>query len=273
MPRTVVIIPARMESERFPNKPLADIQGKPLVVRTWDAAYRSRYANMTWVATDSAAVAQAIQERHGNVIMTSPAHDNGTERCAWAGLVLGLDANDVVINLQGDSPLTPPEYLDAVRSGLEGDCEVATLVAPTHGRPQPGDVFAMMNHRWEAMYFDRNPDLPHSDVQGDLYRHIGIYAYRMQALMKYIKYPKGPAETNAKLEQLRWLERGVRIKCVEVPHAYPEVNYPADVERVAEALNDRVNIRSRLREPIPEMRPVGNPTYLDSLDSRGFKHN
>lgn len=232
--RTVIIIPARYESTRFPGKPLALIDGKPLIQRTWEAARESRYGNSTFVATDSYTIADCVRGFGGNVILTGQ-YDNGTERCAWAGMTLGLGPNDVVINLQGDSPTIPPGLLHLLGDSMQsGDYPVSTLVTPASKPPAPGDVFAMMNYRWEAMYFDRNPDLPQADVHGDLYRHIGIYAYQFQALMKYVRWPKGVAETNAKLEQLRWLERGERIKCLEaIPNdVYPEVNYPEDIERV-----------------------------------------
>ena len=251
MRNTTIIIPARWASTRFEGKPLAPIKGstgivKPLIQRTWDVAQEAMRHGLpgeeidnVYVATDSALIADTCRAFGARVIMTSQAHHNGTERCAQAAAILGIRPDDVVINLQGDALMTLPAHIAALGHAFSADPhrpKVATLVMPVEGLPTFGDVQAVLTDDMRAVYFSRAA-IPYVQTGAPVpkyYQHIGVYGYRESALNRYVNLWPSPAEQSEQLEQLRFIEHGTPIQCVEaIPHRrLIEVNTPEDVARV-----------------------------------------
>ncbi|TYO89655.1 3-deoxy-manno-octulosonate cytidylyltransferase [Oceanicella actignis] len=259
MTRVSIVIPARHASSRFPGKPLQPLRGaggkaKPLIRRSWEAAMQVRGATEVVVATDDARIAEAARGFGARVAMTPADCRNGTERCAAA---LGqLAAPDIVVNLQGDAPLTPPWFVEALiaamlRSGAEAATPVLRCDAAAHrsfledrmaGRV--GGTTAVFDRAMNALYFSKEviPWTGRSfapDERIPVFHHVGCYAYTPEALRRYAAWPEGELERCEGLEQLRFLENGARMLCVEVEsrgRVFWELNNPADVERVERAL-------------------------------------
>ncbi len=254
--KVAVIIPARYASQRFPGKPLHPLRGqdgvKLLVERTWERAVEAVGPDAVWVATDDARIAGAVGGFGGRVLMTSPDCRNGTERCAEA--MAQLDAPDIVVNVQGDAPLTPPWFVTALVDGLAAsDAGVATPVlrcdAETYARLREdrmagrvGATTAVFGPDMSAIYFSKEviPFVPAAHA-GDppVFHHVGLYAYRPEALHRYAGWPLGKLERMEGLEQLRFIEHGERVLCVEVEakgRVFWELNDPVDVERIEAVL-------------------------------------
>ncbi|MBO1026973.1 3-deoxy-manno-octulosonate cytidylyltransferase [Ochrobactrum sp. SD129] len=260
MSDTVIIIPARFESSRFPGKPLIGLRGrdgvvKSLIHRTWEKALVVKDISGIYVATDDDRIAEAARDFGADVVMTSTTCRNGTERCAEAVTNLGIDP-DIVVNLQGDAPLTPSFFLDKLISGLKSDpgadvatpvlrCNTETLTRFVEDRRSGsvGGTTATFDKNGRALYFSkevipyRNPDLVIAPIP--VYHHVGVYAYRRDALRLYPSLGEGILEKLEGLEQLRFLENGLPILCVEMfdeKQEFWEVNNPWDVARVEAAL-------------------------------------
>lgn len=246
MMNDTLIIPARWQSSRFPGKPLALIRGRPMLQLVWERAMQSDLAERVFIATDSRQVADAARDWGAKVVMTSPSAHNGTERCAMAARILGLQRHDIVVNLQGDQPLAEARHInqlyDRMRHlGRGQHHSVYTLVSPRRKAlpATQGAVYAVLGHKRQALYFSRSLlPFPHSDVEDDLQRHIGMYAYPAWALEQYVLAGATPAERAEGLEQLRWLEQGWGVECLEaLPNVlHPEVNYPSDIGEVEKVL-------------------------------------
>lgn len=251
-PEVVLIIPARYASRRFPGKPLAPLRGATgleasLVERTWRAARAVRGVDAIYVATDDRRIQTHCAGFGAEVVMTSASCRNGTERCAEAIGILGL-APRVVINLQGDAPLTPPWFVEALIEAMRPGTEVATTVL----RCTPAQHAALVaewragiiggttvvRDAWgRALYFSKAviPATPRSFTDPDavpVFQHVGVYAYTPAALAAY--RAAGPAEVEVVegLEQLRFLVNGMPVLCVEVPdrgRRFWELNNPADI--------------------------------------------
>ncbi len=245
-PSVVIVIPARYGSTRLPGKPLVPLCGKPLIQWVYERARRSARAALVRVATDDERILRAVRAFGGEAVMTSADHPSGTDRIAEA--VRDLEA-DVVINVQGDEPLMDPLLIDALADALAGDAawDMATAAAPITG---PGDLRnpAVVKVVWgaghRALYFSREP-IPHlrgaSDDAAVLaarlhWRHIGIYAYRRAFLARLVAAPPAPLEEAEKLEQLRALHLGARIRVLETARAGLGVDTPDDVPRAEAAL-------------------------------------
>lgn len=246
MTRSTCIIPARWGSTRFPGKPLAPIRGatgkeRPLILRTLDTARKAETFTDIYVATDDDRIAQVVWEDGGDCVLTSERNRNGTERCAEATMLLNLPDDHIVVNLQGDSLLTPPGWLLTVVSYLDsirGARVVTTVYEHAYGetQPHPGDVEAIVDATGRALYFTR---APLAVSPRGWYQHFGIYAYRVDALKAYERMQPTRREEAEMLEQLRFLENGWPIQCIQpLPGIAPEreVNYPNDVSAVEEAL-------------------------------------
>lgn len=231
----LVLIPARMAATRLPNKPLADIGGKPMIVRAYEAAAASGLP--VAVAAGDAEIVQAVEAAGGRVVLTDPDLPSGSDRIRAA--LLALDPNsrhDVVINLQGDMPFADPAIprLCADLMAREPSCDIATLVAPEAGpedRTNPDVVKAILaldktGRSGRALYFTR------STLYGDapVWRHIGVYGYRRAALEAFCAAPPSPLERREKLEQLRALEMGLNIWAAVIDEAPVSVDSPADLE-------------------------------------------
>ncbi len=262
---TLVVIPARYASSRYPGKPLVPLRGaggaaRTLIERSWRAARAVRGVDRVVVATDDDRIAAEVARFGGETVMTSPEAANGTERCAEALDVMGA-APDVVVNLQGDAPLTPPWFVEALIAALrQGVADVATPVLRCSGAAhrafledraagRVGGTTAVFDRAGRALYFSKEV-IPHTGrLYGDdeptpVFHHVGVYAYTPAALARYRTLPPGPLERLEGLEQLRFLENGMTVRCVEVEargREFWELNNPEDVPRI-EAVLARQNM-------------------------------
>ncbi len=241
-----VVIPARYASSRLPGKPLADIGGRPMVLRVLERALQAG-AESVVVATDDDRVMQAVEAAGYQAIMTSPDHQSGTERLVEVAETLGWDNDTLVVNVQGDEPLIDPEWIrEAARQlVVHDDAVMATLAHPIHDHAEfinPNVVKVLSDEAGYAIYFSRAPipwprdafaaqaAMPHE--LGAL-RHIGLYAYRAGFLRTYASLAASPIERYEMLEQLRVLWHGHRISLGVMPTApAPGVDTPEDLERV-----------------------------------------
>ena len=247
--RFTVLIPARLASTRLPNKPLADIAGVPMVVRVAQCAARSQAADVV-VAADDASIVQAC-ERHGvRALLTRADHASGSDRLAEACTLLGLDGDELVVNVQGDEPLIEPSLIDDCASLLAGrsDCVMSTVAHTIHDIDEllnPNVVKVVLDAQARALYFSRAP-LPwwRDGYAAGLQqiaqlsdppplRHIGLYAYRAGFLRRFPSLSASPLERLESLEQLRVLWHGERIAVhVTQTQPGPGVDTPQDLERV-----------------------------------------
>lgn len=234
-PRIVAVIPARYDSTRLPGKALAPIAGRPMIQHVYERACRARGVDRTVVATDDARIADAVRAFGGDVVVTG-AFATGTDRVA--AVAAELDA-DVVLDVQGDLPLVDPETLAAcVAPFVDPDVAMTSLMTPlrdAHEWGSPHVVKVVTDAAGYALYFSRSP-LPYWRGARDGaplgHRHLGLYAWRRATLLTLAAAPRSPLERAEELEQLRALERGIRIKMVLVDSAGPEVDTAEDLERV-----------------------------------------
>jgi 3-deoxy-manno-octulosonate cytidylyltransferase (CMP-KDO synthetase) len=257
---TVILIPARYQSSRYPGKPLVELRGawgtaKPLIQRSVEAARRVRGVSGVFVTTDDERIANACSRFGVGVIMTSPNCRNGTERCAEA---LGsLHEPDLVINFQGDALLTPPGFVEALIGRMQDDPDalVATPAMRLRSREvralqaeeaagRVGGTSVVTDDRGHALYFSKRliPHLPAGALDGEMSPvrlHVGIYAYRPEALEQYVATRVNQLEALEGLEQLRFLAAGIPVAVVDVetpPFALRELNNPEDVAPIEQAL-------------------------------------
>lgn len=257
----LVVIPARYASTRYPGKPLVALRGatgesRTLVERSWRAARTVRGIDRVVVATDDDRIRAAAEAFGAEVVMTSPDCQNGTERCAEAHAALG-GGYDIVVNLQGDAPLTPAWFVEELVAGLASDpgAEVATPVLRCDGRAlngfledrragRVGGTTAVFGSDMRGLYFSKEV-IPYTarrygdDEPTPVFHHVGVYAYRPAALASYPGWPIGRLEGLEGLEQLRFLEHGRTVLCVEVEargRQFWELNNPEDVARIERML-------------------------------------
>jgi 3-deoxy-manno-octulosonate cytidylyltransferase (CMP-KDO synthetase) len=220
--KVLAIIPARYASTRFPAKPLAQLGGKPIVQRVYEQV--KKVVERVVVATDDERIFDAVVSFGGEVVMTSPNHKSGTDRCAEAYEKLGYEA-DIIINVQGDEPFIATEQIEALVKCFENKAiDIATLVKPFSAEggidalENPNSPKVVMNGANEAIYFSRSVVPYLRDVERSewlkhhtFYKHIGIYAFRAKTLGEITRLAQSPLEIAEKLEQLRWLENGYKI--------------------------------------------------------------
>ena len=241
----LVVIPARLGSTRLPRKPLADIGGKPMVIRVAERAKQS-LAHSVVVATDSPEIQAACDEYRIECLLTSADHPTGTDRIAEVAQLLKLPSNALIVNVQGDEPLIPPELINQVASTLaeHQECAISTVAVPITDATEinnPNVVKVVLNRAGEALYFSRAPIPfvrdPQVDQKTDHLRHLGIYAYRADFLQAYTRLEPAPPEQAEALEQLRALWNGYRIAVHVASEAPPAgVDTPEDLERVRQML-------------------------------------
>jgi 3-deoxy-manno-octulosonate cytidylyltransferase (CMP-KDO synthetase) len=240
----LIVIPARLKATRLPDKPLADIGGEPMIVHVWRRAVEADCGPVL-VATDAEAVRDAILQAGGEALMTSPDHPSGSDRVFEAALAHDPAGKlGAVVNLQGDLPTLDPALVHTCLKALsEGEADIGTIAArivreeertdpnvvKVVGTPVAGSVL-------RALYFTR-ATAPYGE--GPLYHHIGIYAYRRDALERFVSLPPSPLELREKLEQLRALEAGMRINVGLVDTVPLGVDTPRDLERARELLQSR----------------------------------
>ncbi len=261
--KTIIIIPARYQSQRFPGKPLAALKGatgisRSLIERSWLAAKAVEEVDAVYVATDNDQIADAVSQFGGDVIMTSPECENGTVRCAEAITKLeGLNVEeDIIINLQGDAPLTPADFVTDIISAMKNNpniqvgtpvlqCDYEAWYNFTQDRKngQVGGTTAVFQNDGTALYFSKEV-IPYTNQQfkpNDIipvYHHVGLYGYRISSLQRYLNLRAGVLEQQEGLEQLRFMENGIPVSCVEVQgkkRVFWELNNPIDVERIEAA--------------------------------------
>lgn len=259
--KTTILIPARFASTRYPGKPLAELtlpsgETKTLIRLSWEAAQRVKGVNAVHVVTDDDRIRIAAQAFGASVIMTSPECENGTARCAEAFSNGAIEA-DLVVNFQGDAPLTPEWFVEDLIAAMKEDrtAEVATPVlqcdALTYGHfvedrkeGRVGGTTAVFDRSLHALYFSKEviPYIDPAQVPSEnfpVYHHVGVYAYRPSALRAYTGWKSGPLEALEGLEQLRFLENGHVVRCVIVEgrgRVFWELNNPEDVARIETVL-------------------------------------
>jgi len=216
--RIAVVIPSRLSATRLPQKPLADIQGTPMIVWVWRQAQKAIGIDELVVATDHEDIANVVKFHGGKVVMTRPDHQSGSDRVAEAAEKLGVDA---AINVQGDEPFVHPQDISDIANCLrQPACEMATLVHPIQNFEEfqnPNIVKVVMKNNQEALYFSRSPipyDRHNTKNLEHLYRHIGIYGYNLKVLLQLSQTPPHPLELRESLEQLRALANGVGIRII-----------------------------------------------------------
>jgi len=248
--QAVAVIPARFAASRFPGKPLAPIAGVPMLRRVWEGARSAKCVRDALVATDDARIADAARGFGATVVMTSSEHPTGTDRIAEVARHL---RDDIVVNVQGDEPLIEGFVIDAAVEALvaEPSAPMATVVhaVAADALADPNRVKAVLDRRGFALYFSRAP-IPFvrdaSARRPPVWQHVGLYAYRREFLLEYVKLPRTPLEETEALEQLRALEHGhpIRVAAIEGWESLP-VDVPADVAKVEAALAARTAARGR----------------------------
>ncbi len=245
-PQVVAIIPARYHSNRFEGKPLAKINGKPMIQHVVERAKSVDLLSRVVVATDNQKIADCVASFGGEYVMTRDDHVSGSDRLAEAAELLSISEHDVVVNIQGDQPLFPAEVVEQVAGPLLEDpaLPMSTLIYKIV-RPEeiddPNHVKTVFDRDNYALYFSRssipfqrNPEEVETPTY---YKHLGFYAYRKGFLLTFVALPEGEWERFEKLEQLRALEYGYKIKVVLTRHDSIEVDTPEDLRRVEEYIN------------------------------------
>lgn len=242
-----IVIPARFASSRLPGKPLLQIHGRPMILRVVDQAKKVQGFDDLCVATDDPRIADVCRAEGVDVVMTNPNHPSGTDRLSEVARIKGWASDDIIVNVQGDEPLVPALLVRQVADLLiqREDCSMSTLCEPIHSLEEfqrDSIVKVVMSKLNQALYFSRSP-IPYDrdgakvtepKLHSQAYRHLGLYAYRVQLLQEYVQWDMGVLEQLESLEQLRVLENGHRIAI-----AVAQVNLPPGVDTQADL--DRLN--------------------------------
>lgn len=246
MKSIIGIIPARYASSRFPGKPLAQIKGKSMLQRVYEQTVKANLLNEVIIATDDKRIAEHANTFGAQVVMTKAEHPSGTDRCFEAYQLNGRTF-DYVINIQGDEPFLDPEQINSLAQVCNGEVEIATQMIKTTNHEvlfDKGEVKIVLNTNNEALYFSRSV-IPAIKNQAETewhkhfnyFRHVGMYAYRSDILEKITRLQQSELEKAESLEQLRWLENGYKIKCVETTFDSHCVDTPEDIEKVLRLMN------------------------------------
>ena len=247
--RFLGIIPARYASTRFPGKPLVDIAGKMMIQRVYERA--AQVLEEVWVATDDARIEEAVKGFGGKVVMTSEACPSGTDRCREAAERITATTErsfDVVVNIQGDEPFLHPEMLEKLTSCFDDEkADIATLANPAIYKEDlfnPSEAKVVFDKNKDALYFSRSPvpyvmEVDEADwlEHHTFYKHVGVYAYKMDVLRKITELPVSSLEATERLEQNRWLENGFRIRVEITDHESVPVDTPEDLKRIQRLLD------------------------------------
>ncbi|WP_176712419.1 3-deoxy-manno-octulosonate cytidylyltransferase [Allomuricauda sp. CP2A] len=235
------MIPARYQASRFPAKLMQDLCGKPVIVRTYEAAINTSLFDAVYVVTDSPIISDVISDIGGEVIMSQKEHQSGSDRIAEA--VEDMDV-DIVINVQGDEPFIDGESLGKIieifKKDEKKEIDLASLMTPITDWEEisnPNTVKVIVDNQNCALYFSRSP-IPYprdKEVEATYYKHKGIYAFRKRALMDFQRLPMLPLEAKEKIEAIRFLEYGKKIKMVETHVTGIEIDTPEDLERAVKA--------------------------------------
>ena len=231
------MIPARYQASRFPAKLMQDLGGEPVIVRTYQAAVNTGLFDEVYVVTDSPEISEVITGIGGKVIISKKTHESGSDRIAEA--VEGMDV-DVVINVQGDEPFIDAESLEKIikvfKNDTKKEIDLGSLMTPIRDWDEisnPNTVKVVVDNQDFALYFSRSP-IPYprdKEVEATYYKHKGVYVFRKRALMDFQKLPMLPLEAKEKIEAIRFLEYGKKIKMVETHITGIEIDTPEDLER------------------------------------------
>ena len=244
------IIPARYASSRFPGKPLALLGNLPVIQRVYEQALKS--LEIVFVATDDERIKETVLAFGGKVIMTSPDHKSGTDRCSEAVFKIESETGlkiDIVINIQGDDPFIKPEQIDLLKSCFEDDSvEIATLirkVMPLEDLSNINETKVVITKKGDAIYFSRaiipflrDIEMNEWPLKHDFYKHLGIYAYRTDALMKLTALKRSSLEIAESLEQNRWIENGYRIRTALTDWESIGIDTPEDLDRANDLIKN-----------------------------------
>lgn len=241
--KTFAFIPARYQSNRLPGKPLAIIAGKPMIQHVYERAISCPGLSGVFVATDDQRISACVHTFGGRAVMTGKGHRSGTDRISEAALELGVEKEDIIVNIQGDQPLFHPSVVSQlVRPLLEdSSLPMSTLKCKIKDEKEihnPNHVKVVTDAQGFALYFSRSPIPFFRDgrAHGAYYKHLGFYGFRMEFLQRFTRLSEGALESSERLEQLRALEHGFKIKVVETPFDSIEVDVPEDVQKVEEIL-------------------------------------
>lgn len=233
--KIIAMIPARYEASRFPGKLMKNLAGKPVILRTYEATKRSNLFDDVYVVTDSEVIYDAIKSNGGKAIISLNEHESGSDRIAEA--IESVNA-DIVVNVQGDEPFIDRESLQNLlkvfRKDTERQIDVATLMIKMDVEAEinnPNNVKVVVDEQNFAMYFSRAPiPFPRDKANATYFKHIGIYAFRKEALLKFSKFPINTLEATEKLENLRFLANGLKVKLVETNAIAIGIDTPEDLE-------------------------------------------
>jgi 3-deoxy-manno-octulosonate cytidylyltransferase (CMP-KDO synthetase) len=237
------VIPARYAATRLPGKPLVQLAGKSMIQRVWEQVSRAKKIAKVVVATEDERIRAAVQAFGGEAVMTRADHRTGTDRIAEVAVAAHAD---IFINVQGDEPLISPDAVDELASAIAEDetVQLATLAVPLQNPKDimdPNIVKVVLDFNGDALYFSRAPIPWVRDTANAVHarhlKHLGLYAYRREALLDYRTLPPGDLERVEQLEQLRWMENGYKMRVAETEHDSVSVDVPEDVARVEKLIN------------------------------------
>lgn len=242
--KIICVIPARYASTRLPGKPLADIAGKPMIVRVYERALKAQIPSEVIVAVDDERVFKAVEAAGGKVVMTKKDHPTGTDRLAE--VAQKFPDVDVIINIQGDEPLIDPSVIDELaKQFIENpELNMATVKTPMQEdeKNEPSNVKVITDKDGYALYFSRSIiPYPRNDVGVQVYKHIGIYGYKRDFLLQYATMQPTPLEQTESLEQLRALENGYKIKVIATDKHFVGVDTKEDLARVNAIYKQNLN--------------------------------
>lgn len=241
--KSLGIIPARFASTRFPGKPLVEISGKTMIRRVYEQASMSGLSEVV-VATDDKRIFNHVIDFGGNVVMTSPKHTSGTDRCAEVAALPEFADVEIIVNIQGDEPFIQPSQIDLATDVLikNKNCPIATLakqIEQAEALFNPNVVKVVFGENRQALYFSRSPvpylrSVPEAEwlAQGRFFKHIGLYAFHREALLAVAALPPGQLERAESLEQLRWLENGYAIGVALTVIETTGIDVPEDLLKV-----------------------------------------
>jgi 3-deoxy-manno-octulosonate cytidylyltransferase (CMP-KDO synthetase) len=241
--KVIAVIPARYASTRFPAKLMQDLAGKSVIMRTYEAASKTHLFDDVFVVTDSEIIFEEVVKNGGKAIMSIKSHESGSDRIAEA--IQDLDV-DLVVNVQGDEPFIDQEslatLLDVFREDHQCEIDLASLMRPISDWSDienPNHVKVIVDQNGLALYFSRAviPFPRDKEAGASYFQHIGIYAFRKQALLDFYHLPMQSLEATEKLEQLRYLEYGKKIKMVQTHHVGIGIDTPEDLDRARMMLN------------------------------------
>lgn len=242
--KIICVIPARYASTRLPGKPLADIAGKPMIVRVYERALKAKIPSEVIVAVDDERVFKAVEAAGGKVVMTKKDHPTGTDRLAE--VAQKFPDVDVIINIQGDEPLIDPSVIDELAKQFieKPELNMATVKTPMQEdeKNEPSNVKVITDKDGYALYFSRSlMPYPRNDVGVQVYKHIGIYGYKRDFLLQYATMQPTPLEQTESLEQLRALENGYKIKVIATNKHFVGVDTKEDLARVNAIYKQNLN--------------------------------